>query len=435
VLQQSVYAIAFTRSASAHIRRRCVQLNINLKIDIMKKAILFHLVILLFACSKSDKKSVIDNNQNVTGTEITIDNKPEKGEGLIMESVDMKSLFRLSPISVFENTTNRLTSDEKEALIKGDKSESWEVTEETNTRMSLNSSSNDVVEFHYFKNKNFSGGSLGIITINGQTSNLQLWKYSNSNLEKEDIPIKISANDFVSEEDKLPESFQPQLQYSFIDDEKIEVSLYIWMVNELEKRKVINKVFLKWDGDKFTKEIVKDELANETTKFKVLGKPTYDVSKLKHDGKIIIQKIWEDSNGENIVLFTKSKEELFAYHYLINGDNAKLLRRVYDFEKDCEFDLFIDFIENSIGVTDLDKNNLGEITFAYQKACISDVSPKELKLLMLENGNKYIIRGTTSIDKPGTKVDGSKKVDTSFHKAPASFLSHADKIWYKYEKE
>ena len=54
---------------------------------------------------------------------------------------------------------------------------------------------------------------------------------------------------------------------------------------------------------------------------------------------------------------------------------------------------------------------------------------------MLENGNKYIIRGTTSIDKPGIKVDGSKKVDASFNKAPASFSSHANKVWNKVEKE
>ena len=117
-------------------------------------------------------------------------------------------------------------------------------------------------------------------------------------------------------------------------------------------------------------------------KFRLLDKPAYTISKLTFDGEIIHQKSWEDTNGENIVLFTKSKEELFTYHYSIIQGNVKLLRRVYDFVKDCDADLTLDFIENSIGVTDLDNNNLGEITFAYQRACISDVSPKQLKLLM-----------------------------------------------------
>ena len=393
----------------------------------MKKVILFQLLILLFACSQSSDKNAKDDNSNSSGEETTA--TEEQGKDLSMES-----LFKLSPLSVFENTTEGLSSAEKESLIKDGKSESWEITEKTKTRLTMNSSSNDAVELHYFKNKNSPGGTLGVTTLTGQTSTLRLWKYSNNNLEKEDNPI-ISANDFVSEKDKLPDSFQPQLQYSFVDDEKIKVSLYTWMVNEFEKRKVVNKVFLNRAGDKFTKEILPDEPTDETTKLNMLDKPGYDLSKLKYDGKIINQKVWEDSNGENIVLFTKNKEELFVYHYSITGDNAKLLRRVYDFEKDCEYDLFIDFIENSIGVTDLDKNNLGEITFAYQKACISDVSPKELKLLMLENGNKYIIRGTTSIDKPGIQTTGSKKVDASFDKAPAGFLMHADKIWSKVEKE
>ena len=58
------------------------------------------------------------------------------------------------------------------------------------------------------------------------------------------------------------------------------------------------------------------------------------------------------------------------------------MAKVYDFEKNCDYDLTLEFIENSIEVTNLDNNNFGEITFAYKKACISDVSPKDLKLLM-----------------------------------------------------
>jgi hypothetical protein len=33
------------------------------------------------------------------------------------------------------------------------------------------------------------------------------------------------------------------------------------------------------------------------------------------------------------------------------------------------------------------------VTFAYTLACRSDVSPVTFKLLMLENGRKYIVRG------------------------------------------
>ena len=167
----------------------------------------------------------------------------------------------------------------------------------------------------------------------------------------------------------------------------------------------------------------------------MLEKSNFELSKLEYAGKMVNKRIWQDANGENIALFTQKKEELFVYHYTINAGKAKELRKIYDFEKDCEFDLFLEFIDQSIQVTDLDNNNLAELAFAYRKACISDVSPKDLKLIMLENGNKFIIRGTTSIDMPGVKVDGMKNVDASFNTAPASFLSHAEKLWDKIKKE
>lgn len=168
----------------------------------------------------------------------------------------------------------------------------------------------------------------------------------------------------------------------------------------------------------------------EKSKFKVLNTSSTALNLLKYNGKIVGKKFWKDTNGENIVLFTKQMHELFVYHYSINGDDIKLLRKVYDFsEKGCEYDLFADFVSNATTVTDLDNNNLGEITFAYKLACISDLSPIGLKLLVLENGNKYIIRGNTQINMGKETIGGDKNIDPSFEKAPASFLQHANKIW------
>ncbi|MEM6801881.1 MAG: hypothetical protein AAF696_10795 [Bacteroidota bacterium] len=169
----------------------------------------------------------------------------------------------------------------------------------------------------------------------------------------------------------------------------------------------------------------------EVAELKILDTPTFDINKLDYEGQIISKKIWEDSNGENIALFTQKEEELFVFHFAIHGEEAKLLRRVYDFEKDCEFDLFLEFFDQSIEVTDLDKDNLGELTFAYKKGCISDVSPVDQKLLMLENGEKYIIRGNTTLKLGPEIIKGIKNIDPSFEAAPDTFLLHADKLWNK----
>ncbi len=353
------------------------------------------------------------------------------------EPINIKSLLNLSPTSIFDGTAAGINEVEKNALFQKGKSASWEIMEETETRLAIKGEGNDVVKLYFLKNKYNADGLLAVETTNGKTTAIDLWKYlsNNNGLEKSSSLKKFSANDFVSASDHLPDSYQPKLHYQFIDDQTIEVSLYTWMDKEFENREIINSIFLKWNGENFEETIVNNKQAKGIDKFNILNKSNHDLSKLNHDGKIVNKRFWRDSNGENIVLFTRKEDELYLYHYAINADKVKLLRKVYDFEKDCDFDLTLGFIEPSIKVTDLDNNNFGEITFAYKKACISDVSPKDLKLIMLENGNKYIIRGTTSIDKPGIKVDASKKVDASFNDAPASFLSHADKIWDNIKKD
>ncbi|MEL6820421.1 MAG: hypothetical protein AAFP70_01570, partial [Calditrichota bacterium] len=165
----------------------------------------------------------------------------------------------------------------------------------------------------------------------------------------------------------------------------------------------------------------------DVIEFRVMDNSSINLSESMYEGNIVYKKAWQDLNGKNIVIFTNKEHELFAYHYAVKSGEVKLLRRVYDFtEANCEFDLFADFIEKSITVTDLNNDNYGEITFAYQLACISDVSPKQLKLLMLQNGEKYIIRGQTEANLGYNEIiGGDKKIDASFEKAPPQFLEYA----------
>ena len=174
----------------------------------------------------------------------------------------------------------------------------------------------------------------------------------------------------------------------------------------------------------------------KSTSFEILNVSKYNPDRLQYQGKVIYEKSWQDFNGENIVLFTTNKEELFVYHYAVKNKNVRQLRKVYDFEKNCDADLLIKFIERSIVISDLDQDNYGEITFAYKKGCRSDVSPLTLKLLTLENGEKYIIRGSTLIDfGGGAPYGGEKNIDPSFYNAPKSFLRSANIIWRAIVKE
>jgi hypothetical protein len=63
------------------------------------------------------------------------------------------------------------------------------------------------------------------------------------------------------------------------------------------------------------------------------------------------------------------------------------------------------------------------------------VSPKVLKLIIIENGDKYIIRGTTLLNINGYKRGGEKNIDESFNNAPKVFLTNSNKIWSEVVEE
>jgi hypothetical protein len=150
--------------------------------------------------------------------------------------------------------------------------------------------------------------------------------------------------------------------------------------------------------------------------------------------------------GENIVLITETSEktqsgnnrmkELFGYHYIISGGEAKLLWRINDFVKDCPVDITLSYLPKSISITDLDKNGIAESSFLYKTSCKGDVSADDLKLIMHEGETKYAIRGVMKLIVGGeTYEKGIMNVDPSFDKAPKEFLDYAKSRWNKFHTE
>jgi len=162
---------------------------------------------------------------------------------------------------------------------------------------------------------------------------------------------------------------------------------------------------------------------------------------LKPAGRVVSSFAWTDARGENLVLFaltTKTKpprhadgepsvtKRLVIRHYT----NAALVREFKDAVVDCWADPSLEVLERASSVTDLDGDGVGEATFAYKLGCRSDVSPIGLKVLMSEAGDKYALRGETSVPVSATERMGGKyKVDSSFKTAPPGFLDHAVKQW------
>jgi hypothetical protein len=138
-----------------------------------------------------------------------------------------------------------------------------------------------------------------------------------------------------------------------------------------------------------------------------------------------------DKSGTNYLLFSKKAAMLFVEDWVVpaKGPPRNLLP-VRDFVDDCEMGgVSAIFHDAARTVTDLDGDGIAEVTFAYELACRSDVSPGTYKLLLLENGKKYILRGETVVDPGDGAMGGAFTAEPREAKWPAAFLRHAKQLW------
>ncbi len=167
---------------------------------------------------------------------------------------------------------------------------------------------------------------------------------------------------------------------------------------------------------------------------------------LSYQGTLAVHASWRDSLGENHVLISETdityqqvegdefevgQKELFvqAYQQADGAASPSLLWSASDKVDNCELDLSLSLIRNSVTVTDLDQDGLAEFTFMYQKSCKGDVSPDDLRLLMMEGEQRYEITGVMGLKMEGTDMSPVTEVGASFRTAPAAFLTHAQTIW------
>jgi hypothetical protein len=195
-----------------------------------------------------------------------------------------------------------------------------------------------------------------------------------------------------------------------------------------------------------------EEKAEELEKAPEFIQLTFDATQLPAfdlKGEIIGGVRWQDANGENYFVVTRTEEEGFneeydvyygstyawGYHFANkNTDNFELLAEFHDFVKECDLELYFKIFTESMQVTDLDENGFGEVAVIYEKACTSDVSPADMKLILFENGNKYVIRGTTIAYMPN-KAGGELTVDKSFDNAAPILREHSIEIFKKHQQE
>lgn len=167
-------------------------------------------------------------------------------------------------------------------------------------------------------------------------------------------------------------------------------------------------------------------------------------------GTLIAARRWVDAKGENLVALWQTGEfdskaepgardaELRASLYRQDAGGAwTRVWTVNDHVRDCQVDVGCAFVRGSLQITDLDANQVAEVSFIYRLACVGDISAWEQKLVMVEDGRKYLIRGSAVVRYPdGSLMDGGQQVvDVSFNTAPAPFKAFALRHWRRFRNQ
>jgi len=126
-------------------------------------------------------------------------------------------------------------------------------------------------------------------------------------------------------------------------------------------------------------------------------------------GKQIGAYTWSDQQGTNLLVLAEQVRErdddgtqsafVYAAQYLLDGDRPKRVWMLYDDVQHCEFDAGAHFNTDATRVTDLLGDGVSQVTVGYSRACTSDVSPNDFKLIMhVGKSQKYRLRG---VDRSG----------------------------------
>jgi hypothetical protein len=164
-----------------------------------------------------------------------------------------------------------------------------------------------------------------------------------------------------------------------------------------------------------------------------------DASAFDYKGDTLEQaSAFRDTRGDNVVLVSSSSStstragsptttrKLWILHLRTDGPGAPpvVVREMKDLVEACPFDATLAVVDGPV-LTDLDGDGVGELTVTYRLGCRSDVSPLTVKVLMIEDGEKYAVRGETRIS-GANGANGANGTNGTLDPArpPAAFRAH-----------
>jgi hypothetical protein len=153
-------------------------------------------------------------------------------------------------------------------------------------------------------------------------------------------------------------------------------------------------------------------------------------------GRIVDAWKWQDRNGRNLVVTvdeseSNNKHTLRVMHLAkLETTNPKTLRIMRDPGLPRCGQGIAEFTKNGLKVRDLNSDGVAEVMVGWSSRCGSAAQQSTVRLALLTNGKKYIIRGVGVINGSGA---GSKvHSPLSASRGPSGFYNTVDALYRRH---
>ncbi len=165
-------------------------------------------------------------------------------------------VFRQMPATIFENTAEGLTEDEKLQLTEQGESHYWAIVTDTPDRLVIASLPflESRVAVHLFLNDGSTGVAV-VGTNSGAACTIEVWRLeTGGRLVPAAGPDEPPVSDFFVKGNPLPEGIDPSIMLC-LGDTNLEARPLFWTATGLADIKPDNTVDFMWNGNAFEKRI------------------------------------------------------------------------------------------------------------------------------------------------------------------------------------
>lgn len=165
---------------------------------------------------------------------------------------------------------------------------------------------------------------------------------------------------------------------------------------------------------------------------------------IKPTGTLAAARQVQDAGGRHVLVLTSTvgpsrhqpdasegRIDLRASYYDEQPSGWQEAWTIKDFVDCPEVDMVGKFLPKGLGVTDLDRDGVAEVTVPYFTFCGGGVDPGVLKVILRQGGTKFALRGENEIRLKGQPQDGGRYTPDKDLLLPANavFKRHLDKVW------